>query len=177
MKKIVCLLIALASCNVSANNENAAVNDGDENADIVTSALDLDTTPYGNPVRSSRTTKGFLENTEIAIGTILKSHHFDDEYDYNESHDGLYININRWSVGTYTNSSYSRSHFITYNSPLYRSRSLTVNFVTGVANGYEGWEHAQGDYLPIVGASARWSYLKAMLSYDVVAVGLELPLN
>lgn len=170
MKKIVYLLIALVSFNVGASN-------GDENTDIVTSALDLDTTPYGNPVKSSRTAKGFLENTEIAIGAILKSHHFDDEYDYNDTHDGLYININRWSVGTYTNSSYTRSNFITYNSPLYRNNSITVNFVTGVASGYEGWENAQGDFLPIVGASARWSYLKAMLSYDVVAVGLEMPLN
>ena len=170
MKKIAGILVALLALNVGASN-------GDDDAKIVTSALTLDASAYAGVGRSSPRARGFLENNEIAIGAILKSHHFDDRYDYNESHDGLYINIDRWSAGTYTNSSDSRSNFITYNSPLYRNNSITVNFVTGIANGYEGWEHAQGDYLPIVGASARWSYLKAMLSYDVVAVGVELPLN
>jgi len=31
--------------------------------------------------------------------------------------------------------------------------------------------------LPILGVSARWAFLKAMLSYDAVVFGIELPLN
>lgn len=170
MKKLVCILIAFVSFNVAAS-------DGDEKSVITTSALSLDSAPYSAPRNISPSRKGFLQDADIAIGTILKSHHFDDDYDFNETHNGLYINIDRWSAGTYANSVDTRSNFITYNSPLFRNNSVSIDLVTGIASGYEGWENAQGDYLPILGASARWSFLKAMLSYDVVAVGIELPLN
>ena len=49
--------------------------------------------------------------------------------------------------------------------------------MTGVADGYEGWDYAQNDYLPILGDSAKWMNLKAMLSPNLVAFGLELALN
>ncbi len=120
-----------------------------------------------------------LEETNISIGTIIKSHHFNkvDYYDYNESHNGVYINVNKWSAGTYTNSSDDQSIFITYNSNLYRKKPFVVNLVAGVASGYSDWEYALGDYLPILGVSAQWSYLKTMLSYDAVSFGIEFPLN
>jgi len=69
-------------------------------------------------------------------------------------HDGVYININKWSAGTYKNSADVQSMFVTYNPNLYRNESFKINLVVGVANGYEGWEYAQGDYLPILGVSA-----------------------
>lgn len=120
--------------------------------------------------------RSYLEKTKLAIGTILKSHHF-ARNDYNETHNGIYLNIDRWSVGSYLNSGYEQSVFVTYNPSLYASRSLDVNLVAGVANGYEGWEYSQNGYLPIVGVSAQYMYVKTMLSFDLVAVGFELPLN
>jgi len=139
----------------------------------------------GNAIQSPVTApvlnlnKGYLEDTEIAIGTVLKSYHFKkyDYHNYNENHDGVYINLNRWSAGRYRNSADVQSTFVTYNPSLYRKESFKVNLVTGMANGYEGWEHAQGDYLLVLGVSAQWKYLKTMLAPDAVAFGLELPLN
>ncbi len=92
-------------------------------------------------------------------------------------HDGVYINNNKWSAGTYKNSADVQSMFVTYNPNLYRNESFKINLVVGVANGYEGWEYAQGDYLPILGVSAQWGYLKTVLAPDALAFGIGLPLN
>ena len=115
----------------------------------------------------------------MSIGTVLKSYHFAkyDYHDYNETHNGVYININKWSAGTYKNSSDVQSTFVTYNPNLYRKELFEVNLVVGIANGYEGWEYAQGDYLPVLGVSAQWKYLKTMLGPDAIAFGIELSLN
>ena len=144
-----------------------------------------DFTFAGDPGRSQVTVpvlnlnKGYLEEAEISIGTILKSYHFAkyDYHDYNETHDGVYISMNKWTAGTYQNSAYVQSEFVTYNSSMYRNESFKVNLVVGLANGYEGWQYAQGDYLPVLGVSAQWKYLKTMLAPDAVAFGIELPLN
>ena len=147
---------------------------GEKSEPITTAALDLDIDAYQAP--SLNRQRGYLEATRISIGTILKSHHFNNR-DYNETHDGIYLSVEDWSLGTYRNSGNVQSTFLTYNPSLYHSRSLEVNMVAGVADGYQGWEFAQGDYLPLVGVSAQWMGLRAMLSYDVVAFGFELPLN
>ncbi len=120
--------------------------------------------------------KGLLETTKITLGTIYKSHHFSGD-DYNETHNGIYVNVEGWSLGTYENSFNAQSVFVTYNPNLYRRNSLEVNLVTGVADGYEGASYAQNGFLPILGVSAKWMYVKAMLSPELVAFGFELPLN
>jgi hypothetical protein len=172
MKKNFYILLVSVSLNTGASA-------GEENADISTSALSLEIEPYRLPKTLSPSDRGYLEETKIAIGTIVKSHHFKkyDYHDYNDSHNGVYISINRWSTGTFTNSADVQSTFITYNPNVYKKKSFEVNLVAGVANGYDGWENAQGDYLPILGVSARWAFLKAMLSYDAVTFGIELQLN
>lgn len=152
----------------------AVVSQGQEIDNLSISALDIETGLFRLPVLNDK--KGLLETTNLAIGTLLKSHHFDND-DYNESHNGIYLSIENWAVGTYKNSANVQSSFVTYNSNIYNKRRFEVDLVYGVANGYEGWELAQDDYLPILGFSAQWTYFKAMLSYDVVAFGLELPLN
>ena len=45
----------------------------------------------------SNLNRGYLEEAEIAIGTVLKSYHFAkyDYHAYNETHNGVYININK----------------------------------------------------------------------------------
>ena len=152
----------------------AGVSQGQEFHNFSNSALDIETGLFRLPILNDK--KGLLEVTDLAIGTLLKSHHFNND-DYNESHNGIYLNIDNWAVGTYKNSANVQSSFVTYNSKIYSKRRFEVDLVYGVANGYQGWELAQGDYLPILGFSAQWAYLKTMLSYDVIAFGLELPLN
>ena len=120
-----------------------------------------------------------LENADIAIGSVLKSHHFNrySHLDYNETHNGLYLAVNNWSVGTYRNSADKRSTVITYNSSWFEKRYLEIEFLAGIANGYEGWEYAQGDYLAVLGVSARFGYLRTVLLPDAIALGVEVPLN
>ncbi len=174
MKKILGIFLISVSLNAVAGEEQS----GSETA---VSALSPELEPYDSSAPASPSSKKALENSKIAIGTILKSYHFDkdkyDYHDYNESHDGVYIVVNSWSAGTYINSASNRSVFVTYNSNLYRNNSIAVDFTSGIANGYEGWENAQGDYLPILGFSAQWTYLKSFLTYDAVTLGIELPLN
>ena len=160
---------------------NAGAAENGDSEDLSTSALDPAIAPYISPISSSPPERGFLEENTLAIGAIVKSHHFDkdkyDYHDYNEYHNGVYLSINRWSTGTYINSADERSVFVTYNPELYQDRSFMVKLVTGLANGYEGWENAQGDYLVILGVSAQWTFLKTVLSYDSVIFGMEVPLN
>lgn len=120
--------------------------------------------------------KGLLASSEVALGTILTSHHFNDD-DYNETHNGIYLSVDQWSFGQYKNSGYEQSNFVTYNAEIYKKQLLEIEVVAGVADGYQGWDLAQGEYLPILGFSTKVSYFKALMSFDVVAFGLELPLN
>ncbi len=174
MKTFLGIFLISVSLNAVAGEER----DGSETE---ISALSPELEPYEATALASPSSKKALENNEIAIGTILKSYHFNkdkyDYHDYNETHDGIYIVVNRWSVGTFINSASERSVFFTYNSNLYRNNSIAVDFTSGIADGYEGWENAQGDYLPILGFSAQWTYLKTFLTYDAVTLGIELPLN
>lgn len=127
-------------------------------------------------VDKPKTKKGILEESEMAIGTILNSYHF-SSYDYNETHGGLYISMNSWTVGTFMNSVDEQSVMVTYDSKLYGNKSFKINMVAGLANGYERMQYSQSGYLPLLGVSAQWGYLKTVLMPNVLAVGFELPLN
>ena len=150
------------------------VSQGYEYEGISSNTLNFGSDPYHLSAIKQKT--GLLEKTKITLGTIYKSHHFNSD-DYNETHNGVYLSVEGWSLGTYENSGNVRSVFVTYNPNLYRGNSLEVNLVTGVVDGYEGWDYAQNGYLPVLGVSARWMNLKAILSPNVVAFGLEVPLN
>lgn len=141
---------------------------------VSTSAYDPSIDPYH--LASSNAQKGFLEGTRMTIGTIFKSHHFNDD-DFNQAHNGIYVSLENWSMGTFRNSGNTQSNFVAYNPNLYRWSSLEVNLVAGMADGYEDWKYAQNGYLPILGVSAQWQYLKTMLTPNVVAFGIEIPLN
>ncbi len=153
---------------------NTGVCKGYEFDSISSNSLDLGSNQYELSVTKRK--KGLLETTKISLGTIYKSHHFDNG-DYNETHHGIYLSIEGWSLGTYENSGNAQSVFLTYNPNLYRRNSVEVDLVTGVADGYEGWDYARNGYLPILGVSAKWMSLKAMLSPHLLAFGFELPLN
>ena len=133
---------------------------------------------FGNLIRLSLygEQEAFLQQKKISIGTILMSHHLGDEAP-NETHSGIYFEVDRWSIGTYENSYYRESVFVTYKSEIYSSRVLKFEFVTGLADGYAEATLAQDDYMPILGLSAQMKNLKAMLIYDVLVFGLEFPMN
>ena len=119
---------------------------------------------------------GYLEESDVALGTIMRSHHFSD-YDYNETHQGLYLSINNWSVGRYTNS-YSRSStVITHNMEWSRNKSFVIKSLLGAATGYQGQRFALGDVLPVIGMSAQYGYFRGVIIPDAVIFGIELPLN
>ena len=127
-------------------------------------------------VTATSSKKGILEESEMAIGTILNSHHF-SSYDFNETHGGMYISMNQWTVGTFLNSIDEQSVMVTYNSNLYKKESFKVDLVAGLANGYERMQYDINGYLPILGVSAQWKYLKTVLMPNAVVIGIELPLN
>ena len=127
-------------------------------------------------ITATSSKKGILEESEMAIGTILNSYHF-SSYDFNETHGGVYISMNQWTVGTFLNSIDEQSVMVTYNSNLYKKESFKLDLVAGVANGYERMEYDLNGYLPILGVSAQWGVLKTVLMPNAVAIGIELPLN
>lgn len=152
----------------------AGVAEAQELGDNPALIASLEIDPLRLALRENR--RGYLETTKISVGTILKSRHFSTR-EFNETHHGIYLNFERWSIGTYRNSGDEQSVFVSYNPELYRKESFAVNLVAGVADGYEGWNMAQDEYLPILGVSANWMNLRTVLSFDVVSFGFELPLN
>jgi len=119
---------------------------------------------------------GFLEESDIAVGTIMKSHHFSN-LNLNETHNGLYININRWSLGRYLNSINQQSTIITHNTQWYKKESFIVKSLVGAATGYAGQKYAFGDVLPVIGMSAQYGYFKGVIIPDAIVLGIEIPLN
>jgi hypothetical protein len=175
---LIILLVALLLNAVSTQRVEAGV----ILESVVVSMVDdatLVSKPYEKPqvtVSATSSKKGILEESEMAIGTILNSYHF-SSYDFNETHGGLYISMNQWTVGTFLNSIDEQSVMVTYNSNLYKKESFKVDLVAGLANGYERMEYDLNGYLPILGVSAQWKYLKTVLMPNAVAIGIELPLN
>jgi len=172
------LFVALLLHAVSAQRVEAGVIPESVVVSMVEDAT-LASEPYEPPqvtVSTTSSTKGILEESEMAIGTILNSYHF-SSYDFNETHGGLYISMNQWTVGTFLNSVDEQSVMVTYNSNLYKKESFKVDFVAGLANGYERMEYDQNGYLPILGVSAQWGLLKTVFMPNTVAIGIELPLN
>lgn len=171
------LLAALILHAASAQQAQAGVfSESDVVSIIDDSTVDNEIYPLQVTVSTDSSKKGILEESEMAIGTIIDSYHFSD-YNYNESHNGLYISMNQWTVGTFLNSVNEQSVMVTYDSNLYRKESFKVDLVAGLANGYERMEYAQNGYLPLLGVSAQWRFLKTVLLPNAVAFGIELPLN
>jgi hypothetical protein len=119
---------------------------------------------------------GYLEESDVAVGTIMKSHHF-KPLNYNEAHNGIYFNINRWSFGRYTNSINKQSTVITHNTSLYKKESFEIKSVVGFATGYRDMKYSYGDILPMVGLSAQYMYFKGVLIPEAIVFGVEIPLN
>ena len=95
---------------------------------VLTSGIDeLQFNAYRIPVLNEK--KAHLESAKLAVGTILRSVHYSKQagQDFNETHNGIYLNVNNWSVGTFTNSSNRQSVFITHNTSLYRKNAFTID--------------------------------------------------
>ena len=99
------------------------------------------------------------------IGTINKSHHYRNNDNFNETHNGIYLVHNRSSFGTYLNSEDGQSVFFARYSPI----NEILSFTYGVALGYEI------GMVPIVGVSAQVSIFKLTLTQEAAVMGLEFP--
>ena len=99
------------------------------------------------------------------IGTINKSHHYRDDEDFNDSHDGVYVVHNRNVFGTYYNSEFEQSLFFARNHRI----NDTFSYSFGVAVGYNV------GMVPIVGVSAQFSIFKVTLTQEAAVFGLEFP--
>jgi len=120
---------------------------------------------------------GYLEESDVALGTIMPSHHFSD-YDYNETHQGLYLSINNWSVGRYTNSFNKSSTVITHNTEWYRNRAFVVKSIEGAATGYEEQKYGLRVLAEYLYVEARWPVdLQVRVIPDAVVFGIEFVLN
>ncbi len=99
------------------------------------------------------------------IGTINKSHHYRDDEDFNDTHDGVYFVHNRNVFGTYYNSESEQSLFFARNHRI----NDTFSYSYGVAVGYNV------GMVPIVGVSAQFSIFKVTLTQEAAVFGLEFP--
>ena len=82
---------------------------------------------------TSAATNESLAGDHYRIGTINKSHHYRNDEDFNETHNGIYVVHNRNSFGTYLNSEDEQSVFFAR----YRPINDIFSFTYGVALGYE----------------------------------------
>lgn len=100
------------------------------------------------------------------IGTLNESHHYQDNEDFNSSHNGFYITHKNNMFGTYYNSEFEQSFFYA------RSRRINriFSFSYGVATGYNF------GLVPMVGLSAQMSIFKLTLTQEAAVIGLEFPL-
>lgn len=97
------------------------------------------------------------------IGTINKSHHYRDDEDFNDTHNGIYVVHNHNVFGTYRNSEYEQSFFYARDNRI----NETFSYTYGVAFGYEI------GMMPIVGLSAQVSVFKLTLTQEAAVIGLE----
>jgi len=112
---------------------------------------------------------------DTAIGVLLASHHFDSGYNYNESHAGVYIRHNNWSIGTFTNSYNDQSTFVGYRAV--EGTHFDLSFA--VANGYDhpdagGWDD---EYQFTVALTYKLWVTRTSVTPALVLFGLEAQLT
>jgi len=110
----------------------------------------------------------------ITISTLNLSHHFKErggDKDYNEVHSGLFISINNFIIGQYTNSYDQQSNVIGYG----RMFSKRWGWSVLLADGYEG--HSNNGYNG--GPFLVWhpiKYVTISINPAVVGFGFRLPI-
>lgn len=112
-----------------------------------------------------------LTNVSIAadhyrIGTLNQSHHYRDDDDFNDRHDGIYLVHNNNVIGTYMNSDNNQSFFYARSNPI----NQTFSYSYGVAIGYNA------GMVPMVGLSAQLGVIKLTFTQEAAVIGLEFPL-
>ena len=112
---------------------------------------------------------GEPQAAEYHIGTITSSYHFDRSKDYNESHHGIFIARDRWSVGYYENSHNDDSAFVSYHHPMYKY--MSAGFY--LASGYE----KARPLMPIIGVNFHYSIFYAEVTPIVIGFGLSIPIG
>lgn len=112
-----------------------------------------------------------LNNESIAgghyrIGTLNKSVHYQDNDEFNSTHNGLYIVHNQNVFGTYYNSENEQSVFYARNNRI----NETFSYSYGLVHGYNF------GLMPMAALSAQFGIVKFTFTHEAAVVGLEFSL-
>ena len=107
---------------------------------------------------------------DVKIGTMNYSYHYDRSDDWNETHNGIFLQVDNWTVGTYENSEWHRSQYVAYSAPIADSKYF--EWTVGGATGYE-----KLPVMPLVGVKATYHYVYSLITPTVIAVGLSIPIG
>lgn len=105
--------------------------------------------------------------TELLLGGWSK--HFIDSPDkFNEDHNMLGARHNGWSIGTFENSYFNRSVFVSKDFELYEYKDLSLKLVAGIVTGYKEYQTKKA-YI----GKGKSLYLTPVISYKYKIVTFD----
>ena len=114
------------------------------------------------------------DESSVRIGLICCSHHWKNDYDYNESNPGIYVGYNPFIVGVVRNSYDQTSVFVAVEERV--SKYMSLSF--GIASGYEDASYnVGGEYLPIISINFNLGPITLMNNPMFSALALEIELR
>lgn len=105
--------------------------------------------------------------TELLLGGWSK-HYIDTDEEFNEEHNMIGLRENGWSIGTFTNSYYNRSVFVSKTFELYKYKDVSFNLVAGIVTGYEEYQTKKA-YI----GKGKSLYLTPVISYKYKIVTFD----
>ncbi|MEM7210158.1 MAG: hypothetical protein AAF434_20220 [Pseudomonadota bacterium] len=111
---------------------------------------------------------------EFAVGYIAGSYHFDRELSKNENQNGVYMRYKWFGAGVYTNTMHTTSRFVGGQWRLKRIGMADFSISAVIADGYEGYKSARGDYLLIPSIDAKFEYMWISIAPKAAFTGVEL---
>jgi len=114
------------------------------------------------------------EETDLRIGLLCCSYHYDDDEDYNEENPGAFIAVDGWTLAAFENSYEETSVMFGY------EEYVTDNFglFVGVASGYGDTDAAmfESDFTIVAALTFRFGPVKPLVTPKVSALALEFDL-
>jgi len=111
--------------------------------------------------------------SELKLGFVVQSFHYDRDTPFNESHNGIYLKYDHIAIGTYLNSHNNQSIFVAYESNSINIENIEVSLLSGFANNYGNESMAWGEYMPIVGANIHLGYVRISITPMAIVFGAE----
>jgi len=113
------------------------------------------------------TTASASDTPQWHLSTITSSYHYDRSHGYNESHNGILLGRDRWSVGHYRNSFNDSSWIVGYHAPINTWASWSFYGATG----YDALA-----ITPLIGINLHHSIFYVEITPAFAAFGLHIPL-